>query len=75
MLKCPYQDCKGHDLFVGDKLMHPINKRTFVIHYDYLQDEHSRWRAIYENGDNLWLGQQVDKTRGMASKIINGEHK
>ena len=66
MKKVPYKDYKGNEIYDGDILIHPICKSIFIIVYD--ETYSNPWRALYENGDNLFLGQQVSD-KGMAAKV------
>jgi len=61
-----WKDYNGNKLKLGDILEHPESKDRFVIAYD--PEMANSWRAIYENGDNLFLGLQIGD-RGQAVKV------
>ena len=63
--KSPLKCYAGHDLHEGDKIMHPD---TSIATVTYDEDFSNKWRAVYSNGDNLWLANQVGD-KGRAEKI------
>lgn len=60
----PWRDHKENKLREGDTIVHP-DGTTAVIVYDELRPEDARWRAVYSDGQSLWLGLQLGG-RGLA---------
>ena len=63
-----YKDFEGNQIYKGDVLKH-TDGTTFIVDY-YGHLEVGRWRAVYKDGVNLWLGNQV--TKGQA--VRTGEN-
>jgi len=61
----PFKCYEGNQLQKGDKIIHPDMSVATVTYDDHFKN---KWRAIYRNGDNLWLGNQVgDKGRAVKA--------
>lgn len=62
--KVPY----GNEIYEGTRMRHPDGSE-FTVAYDAARLEKGlQWRAIYDNGDNLWLDNQVGP-RGLAEVV------
>ena len=70
----PWLDFAGNILHEGDTISHPVGKERAVVTYDLEKekiDKNFGWRAVYENGDSLWLGNQIND-KGQAV-VVNTE--
>lgn len=56
---CAWTDFAGNPLKVGDLIRHPEDGATAVIAFDDSREGVNAWRAIYEDGASLWLGNQI----------------
>ena len=58
-MECEYKDYKGNKIKNGDVMIHP-DSSTFRVFYDgnYI---FGKWRAIYENGVNIGLVNQISE--------------
>jgi hypothetical protein len=66
--KCLYTDFDGGVIHEGDILSHATGE-TFTVFYDETREtEPEKWRAVYPDGESLWLGNQVGD-KGMARKV------
>lgn len=64
-LAAPWRDFAGALIHEGDTIRHPTGDTGTVV-YDEKREEVLRWRAVYENGESLWLGNQIgDKGRAV----------
>ncbi len=59
-----YKDLIGNELHVGDVIVHPDGSKAKVVFDDAWENP---WRAVYENGDNLWLAHQIG---GKGSAVL-----
>lgn len=65
--KAPWPDYAGNDIFEMDRIRHPIDDTLALVYYDEKFDGDRRWRALYLDGESLWLGNQVgDKGRAVV---------
>lgn len=64
----PWPDFAGNAIKVGDALEHPKDKSRFIIQFDTSREGVSQWRAVYEDGQSLWLGNQIGD-KGRAVKV------
>ena len=65
----PWPDFAGNPIRVGDVIRHPADgdRAVVVFSLDGKYEGVSRWRAVYENGESLWLGNQIgDKGRAVV---------
>ncbi|CAB4159182.1 hypothetical protein UFOVP707_60 [uncultured Caudovirales phage] len=63
----PWPCFAGHRLHVGDWIQHPGGKRARVV-FDPERIGLSCWRAVYEDGESLWLGNQIGD-KGQATLV------
>ena len=75
MRAAPWPDFAGSPIHEGDWIEHPNGDRARVLFsLDTKHDGVSRWRAVYENDDSLWLGNQIgDKGKAIVVKTPNVE--
>ncbi len=55
-MKCPHKDFLGSEINSGDTLIHPSGEK-FTVEY---VEGFGPWRALYEDGESLWLPNQVN---------------
>jgi len=65
-MKCPHKDFLGSEIKEGDTLIHPSGEK-FKVEY---VEGFGPWRAAYEDGDSLWLANQVND-KGQAVLYSN----
>lgn len=63
----PWPDFAGNPLHEGDTIKHPDGTTARVVLDASRDDPASRWRAVYEDGESLWLGNQISG-KGRAVK-------
>lgn len=66
----PWGDFKNAPIHLGDRLRHPSGEE-FIVVFDPVKESESvnyGWRAVYEGGVDLWLGNQIG-SKGMAVLI------
>lgn len=63
----PYTDFAGNELRLGDRIRHQ-NGDLATVAYDDARPEGCYWRAVYDDGDSLWLATQVDDS-GRAIRL------
>jgi hypothetical protein len=62
----PWPDYEGKPIHVGDTLRHPHGELA-VVQLDPDKGEDGKWRAVYPDGESLWLGNQIgDKGRAIV---------
>lgn len=68
--RAPWPDADGHSIYEGDWIAHPNGDRGRVLYsLDPRHEGVSRWRAVYEDHESLWLGNQIgDKGRAVVAK-------
>ena len=66
-MSCPFQDYKGNHIVDGDKMTHPDGEE-FVVKFDPNRQGSAKWRAVYKDKMNLWLGNQVTKGQAVVIK-------
>lgn len=59
----PWPDFEGKPIHVGDTLRHPDGS-TAVVQLDAARGEDGQWRAVYQDGVSLWLGNQIGNKGG-----------
>ena len=62
--RAPWADYIGNALHEGDTIIHPSGD-TAIVTLDPNKEDAGQWRAVYADGTNLWLGNQIG-TKGMA---------
>lgn len=67
-LLCPWRDYGGNEVHAGDWIVHPLGDRAQVV-FDAAREGAGAWRAVYEDGVSLFLGNQIND-RGQA--IVEG---
>jgi hypothetical protein len=60
-MECPFKDFLGSEIKEGNTLMHPSGEK-FTVKYVH---GCGPWRAVYEDGESLWLANQVNE-KGQA---------
>ena len=55
-------DYRGIKIKEGDTIQHPTGDKAKVVYDSSFEDP---WRAVYEDGESLWLGNQVNE-KGQA---------
>lgn len=50
LMKAPYKDFNGNDLFDGDYIEHPNGERGKVIVLANKENDADKWRVDYEDG-------------------------
>ena len=70
--KAPWPDFKGSAIYEGDTLAHPDGERGIVtvVSADAGKGINYEWKAVYEDGCALWLGNQIGD-KGMAVVVPN----
>lgn len=78
-LVAPWPDFEGKPIHVGDTLRHPDGS-TAVVQLDPARGEDGKWRAVYQDGLSLWLGNQIGNKGGaivvapsLVSAALDGE--
>lgn len=66
--KCGWIDFGGNAIHEGDVIVHPLGDRARVV-FDDSREGAGKWRAVYEDGVSLFLGNQVGN-RGQA--VVEG---
>lgn len=66
-LKAPWPDYSGNPIHEGDKIRHPTGDEATVF-FDMKHMHTGQWRAVYEDGVSLWLGNQIG-SKGQAVVI------
>ena len=61
----PFLDFEGNRILEGDTIRHPTGDTAAVAYDEKRADDVGRWRAIYADGESLWLGNQIG-SKGMA---------
>lgn len=63
----PWGDFADAPIHIGDRLRHPSGEEFTVVFDPERESEcvHYGWRAVYEDGMDLWLGNQIG-SKGMA---------
>ncbi len=64
---CPWTDGAGNTLRVGDTIRHP-DGLTATVQFDNSKEDAGKWRAVYADGESLFLGNQTHGN-GMAIKV------
>jgi hypothetical protein len=65
--KAPWPDYAGNDIHELDRIQHPTDDSVALVFYDESREGVARWRAVYLNGESLWLGNQIgDKGRAVV---------
>jgi len=64
----PLKDANGNELCVGDMIRHP-DGTTARVAFDAARSGPSCWRAVYPDGESLWLGNQIGD-KGQAVKVV-----
>lgn len=67
---CPWTDPLGEPLFEGDTIEHPDGMRA-VVALDAAREGAGQWRAVYADGESLYLGHQIS-AKGQARKVMPG---
>lgn len=60
----PWADRLGNDIARGATMRYPDGS-TFFVSYDDSREGTGKWRAIFPDGESLWLGNQIG-TKGQA---------
>lgn len=60
----PWPDRLGNDIARGATMRYPDGS-TFFVSYDDSREGTGKWRAIFPDGESLWLGNQIG-TKGQA---------
>lgn len=71
----PWPDFAGKPISDGDTIRHPDGTTAIVtvVAIDPWRDKLSEWRAVYEDGMSLWLGNQIgDKGQAIVISSRNG---
>ena len=64
----PWPDFAGQPIREGDTIRHPDGD-TATVQRDSSREGVGQWRAVYGNGESLWLGNQIgDKGRAVKDK-------
>lgn len=67
---CPWPDAQGQPLADGDTIQHPDGMRA-VVTFDPSREGPGQWRAVYADGESLFLGNQITG-KGQACKVSPG---
>lgn len=64
----PWTDFAGNEIAEGDFLIHPDGKKGCVMfEQSGAYEGVNRWRMVYEDGESLWLGNQIGD-KGQAAR-------
>lgn len=66
----PLERPQGVPLFEGDTLQHPDGMRAIVT-FDPTHEGTGQWRAVYADGESLYLGNQIS-SKGQTCKVLPG---
>lgn len=69
-IKAPWPDFSGAEIHAGDWIVHPNGDYGRVVYsIESRHEGQARWRVVYEDGESLWLGNQIgDKGRAVVEK-------
>lgn len=66
-LAAPWRDFAGALIREGDTIRHPTGDTATVVIDRARGDDVLKWRAVYKDGESLWLGNQIgDKGRAVV---------
>ena len=57
--RAPWDDFAGRPIHEGDTIRHPADGDTATVVVDPSREGVAMWRAVYSNGESLWLGNQI----------------